>query len=227
MNQAIALHRQAKQRTETGHQKRSYSACCINDRALLINTLCYLYFRISLIGSFYLCTQCKLLIGCRSQICIIWSQVEVSSLNMYKYLMYICLLLNAIQNIFHQILTWYQSTLISSRFFFSFQNFFVCEGSPMATSLESVTTIDEPHPFFFPFFFFFFISEKIQSQFLQLSLWSMIITLVRPNQCKELWELRASQGLLMEVSHWPPPRQRIHYLFRLGPNEITWQFPGY
>ena len=74
---------------------------------------------------------------------------------MYKYLMYICLLLNAIQNIFHQILTWYQSTLISSRFFFSFQNFFVCEGSPMATSLESVTTIDEPHPLFFFFFFRF------------------------------------------------------------------------
>ena len=165
MNQAIALHRQAKQRTETGHQKRSYSTCCINDGALLINTLCYLYFRISLIGSFYLCTQCKLLIGCRSQICIIWSQVEVSSLNMYKYLMYICLLLNAIQNIFHQILTWYQSTLISSRFFFSFQNFFVCEGSPMATSLESVTTIDEPHHFFSSssFFFFFFFSFRRKS----------------------------------------------------------------
>ena len=46
-----------RQKTETEHWKRSYCVCYINDRALLINTLCYLQFRIILIGSFYLCTR--------------------------------------------------------------------------------------------------------------------------------------------------------------------------
>ena len=140
-----------------------------------------------------------------------WLNVSVTTLNAtvqlliiyrYKQALVYSFLINAIHNFLSQILTWYQSTLLYSRFFFSFS--FVFPFTLKVLQWRMLHNLLQSHNLSQPLMnltLSFCTMERIQARFLLLNLQSMTITLVGPSQCEELWEQKANQDSLVAVFH--------------------------
>ena len=140
-----------------------------------------------------------------------WFNVSVATLNAtiqllviyrYKQALVYSFLINAIHNFLSQILTWYQGTLLSSRFFFSFS--FIFPFTLKVLQWRMLHNLLQSHNLSQPLMnltLSFCTMERIQVRFLLLNLQSMTITLVGPSQCEELWEQKANQDSLMAVFH--------------------------